>query len=165
MKSIIKPGEIPANYITVQTRDGYDIENCQCELILPKDIKDCKELQKKYSEAIYRTGLIPIYNCHGFVFASRRTAINNNSDIIKILKDDKYIIIEDVSNVIPGDIVIYKDRRSGDIEHSAVVIEKPNELMQAKVISKWGKAFEVIHFINNCPYSLDTYKEYYRILK
>jgi len=88
------------------------------------------------------------YNCHGLTFASRRTWIWKPSEIEKILKDDEYETVVELENVLPGDIVIYS--QDGDVEHSGIVLSvDPVPL----ILSKWGSSHEVIHKINECPYS------------
>jgi hypothetical protein len=73
-----------------------------------------------------------------------------------VLADDEYKLI-DVADVLPGDVVVYK--QNGDAEHSGIVI-KPG--FPPIVVSKWGSAHEVIHLANDCPYD-SMQILYYRI--
>lgn len=80
-----------------------------------------------------------------------------------ILEDDCYREVPK-ENVLPGDILLYISTEYSDIEHSAIVIEAPSEdtLQIPKVVSKWGKGPEVIHYANNCPYDFSVAR-YFRV--
>lgn len=118
-------------------------------------------LLSKFPNARQRVGNTDMYNCHGMVFASRRTNIDDPNEVQKIIIQDKYIQI-DVREVLPGDIIIYFSD-DGDAEHSGVVISEPESLFNIPfVISKWGQLEEYIHPANQCPYNFANAK-YYRI--
>jgi hypothetical protein len=98
-------------------------------------------------------------------FGSRRTQITDSTEIRKILKEDDYSKVIDISRVLPGDIIIYVSA-DGDINHSGIVVEIPSGTIVPvpKILSKWGGAHEVIHGYNYSPY--DTTKiEFYRVSK
>lgn len=64
------------------------------------------------------------YNCHGLVFASRRTNIPPAGaphlvDIDILLQRDQYEIIESPPQL--GDVIVYRNTRQQDIEHTGVV--------------------------------------------
>ena len=103
-----------------------------------------------------------VYNCHGLLFASRRTQIDGKS-IRPILHDDKYIRINRKDDVKIGDIVLFV-APDGDIEHSAIVVVPPSESITGmpKVFSKWGPFTEFIHYANFSPYDV-TNLEYWRV--
>jgi len=103
----------------------------------------------------------PRFNCHGMTFASRRTCIFESSELMKILKEDGYELIQ-AAEVSPGDVIVYVSD-DGDFEHSGIVVEVPKALTLniASVRSKWGKFKEVIHPANRCPYTYNV--RYYRI--
>ena len=109
-----------------------------------------------------RAGPSGRYNCHGMTFASRRTGIWNAATVQQILIDDGYRSVP-VRSVIGGDIIIYH-AKSGDIEHSGVVLEPPvpDHLNMPLVCSKWGMSGEMIHWAHYCPYETDFIR-YYRI--
>jgi len=81
-----------------------------------------------------------------------------------ILRDDGYERILNESDVLPGDVVVYYE--NGKAEHSGIVVEAPTntELGIPRVVSKWAKAHEVVHWANQCPYSLANIC-FYRITK
>jgi hypothetical protein len=162
MSVIILPGEAYRQSIALQTREKWDIPNSQSFEISYKEKVDLEKLKQRYSHALFRTGAIPIFNCHGLTFASRRSCISETTAIQQIVSDDRY---EQVSpgDVQPGDIILYISSEDGDIEHSGVVIEPPKpDLYQPKVWSKWGFGAEVIHYAGQCPYDFSQAR-YYRI--
>ena len=85
---------------------GNKIENCQYYEIAPHERPAFKSLKENHKFAKFITDESPIYNCHGLTFASRRTGIDETSEILNILGDDKFVKI-DISECLPGDIVIY----------------------------------------------------------
>src|SRR5262245_43137202 len=60
-----------------------------------------------------------IYNCSGHVWASRRTAIYDQSEIDKILEDDGYRLLRDTEPPMLGDLILYYVR--GAFYHVGVV--------------------------------------------
>lgn len=116
-----------------------------------------EDYKRRYQQARHRpTEPSPKYNCHGLTFGSRRTWICKASEVAKVLQDDGYVEIQD-KHILPGDIVVYFNL--GDAEHSGIVVEnQPVPL----VLSKWGRAHEVIHKLRECPYDSMEIR-YYRI--
>jgi hypothetical protein len=150
--------------LALETAEKNKIPNAQSKELSHQDLLQVKDIEKKWGEVITpRSGPTPIYNCHGLVFASRRTGIFDNSSIRQIFEDDRYREIKK-EDALPGDIVIYFNK--GDIEHSAIIINAPSEslLKIPLVYSKWGKYSEVIHLQNQCPYNLSEIK-YYRVVR
>lgn len=125
-------------------------------------------------EEMYRTqfpriterteGCTKVYNCHGLVFASRRTQIYDPAVVKQILSEDRYQEIS-FDHLLPGDIILYL-HSSGDIPHSGIVVE-PTLLMpkNPRVVSKWGPWVEVVHYAYDCPYAKepDIKIEYRRV--
>lgn len=149
------------NTIALQTRKGTDIPNSQILEISQFEIRQYTDIERDYRYAVFRTSPSPIYNCHGLTFASRRTGIYEIEALHRIINDDGYKKIK-TEDVLPGDIIIYYGE-NGDIEHSGVVLSKPDKLLKIPlVVSKWGKYREVIHMANNCPYNFGSI-EYYRV--
>jgi hypothetical protein len=111
----------------------------------------------------------PVYNCHGLTFGSRRTQIS--PPIFPILDDDGFDKVPSEKDVRPGDIVIYSDAR-GEVTHSGFVVWRNKvELVEGTqsiipmVWSKWGKGYEMIHAVGECPYleSQGDVFTYYRL--
>jgi hypothetical protein len=142
--------------IELRTRADNPIENTQVwehskfEWHLLAEMLDRFKRAERVSEAC------PVYNCHGLTFGSRRTQIS--SSILSILEDDGFDKVASEKDVRPGDIVIYSDAR-GEVTHSGFVVWRNTvELMAGSktlipmVWSKWGKGYEMIHAVGECPY-------------
>lgn len=156
----------PDTSIVTQTRMGTNIENTQTGgRFLPWEEHQASVEKNAHPGAVFRGEPTRLYNCHGLVFASRRTGIYQSRELGKILKEDGYEKIGE-AEALPGDVVIYLAPDTGDFEHSAVVIAEPKEdaLGIPRVLSKWGQAHEVVHYANDCPYNYDRV-EYYRVKK
>ena len=150
--------------LALETAEKNKIPNAQSREISPQELLKVKDIEKKWGEKIIpRSGPTPIYDCHGLVFASRRTRILDNASIWQIFEDDSYREIQK-EDVLPGDIVIYFNK--GDMEHSGIIITAPSEssLKIPLVYSKWGKYSEVIHLQSQCPYNQSEIK-YYRVVR
>jgi len=163
MKTIIIPNKPHYTDITLHTRIRSDIPNSQSHAF------DCYEkrlflsLERKFNKAVFREPPNPIYNCHGLTFASRRTSITDNRALQTILNDDGYQKVS-LADVLPGDIILYYSE-DGDVEHSGVVISKPDSQLKIPlVLSKWGRFKEVVHHANYCPYDFSNVS-YYRVTK
>jgi len=155
--------DLLAKSIKLQTRKGNNIDNIQSfEWIYDKTDVMVYEMYKE--KVTFRSDNSSIYNCHGMVFAARRTNIDDPNEVRKILIEDDY---EEVSleDILPGDIVTYIDS-NGNMDHSAMVIESPSEKTanMPLVVSKWGRFREAIHLLHQCPYPVLEHK-YFRIKK
>lgn len=151
--------------LKLQTRRGSDIDNGQSLSYSILELSEFQKLDREYggkSSITFRTDGSFIYNCHGMTFASRRTMITLPSEIRKILEEDEYLNINE-TEVLPGDVAIYM-KENGEIEHSATVLTEPSKetLLIPRVVSKWGKYKEVIHWVSDCPYKWDKIL-YYRV--
>ena len=118
--------------------------------------------QTDFPKCIHRMDTITItFNCHGLTFGSRRTQIRFTSEVSKIIAEDGYSKIERLSEVAPGDVVLWVSE-FGDYEHSGIVINIMDTQPPVPIaISKWGRCQEVIHPVNSSPYGGRT--EFYRI--
>lgn len=148
--------------IALQTREGKDIRNFQAFAVSQVNKNMATLLEKKYGFATFRAPPSSCYNCHGLVFASRRTCIEDVEQIPEILQHDGFEEV-DVKQVIPGDVALYY-QPSGDIEHSGIVVEKPDVLDIPVIWSKWGCSHEVVHKANYGPYAADHIR-YFRVIK
>ncbi|QCB54275.1 hypothetical protein E5675_07395 [Sphingopyxis sp. PAMC25046] len=126
------------------------------------------DYKRRYPTAFHRsTEPTDTYNCHGLTFGARRTRIYRPAEVRKILADDGYHEVFP-PHVEPGDIIVYFDEQ-GDADHSGIVVEIAKRADDSallvptpKVLSKWGSCHEVVHFFNDCPYSLRTIR-YFRM--
>jgi len=147
--------------IKLQTRAGNDIVNSQIWEIDTNDVIRTEANFKKYVGIQERTGVTNVYNCHGLTFASRRTGIDADKELAKILREDKYDEV-DRNNVMPGDVIIYYDKFDSFV-HSGIVVENHHgPMFSVSVVSKWGGHKEFIHNYVQCPYDSSAIK-FYRI--
>lgn len=162
LNTILDPTNLKLKTIKLQTRLGNDIDNAQSFVISTFERSQFSLLDSQYKDIVtFRGNPTGIYNCHGLVFASRRTGIHNPQELFKILTEDGYEQVT-VDKVIPGDIVLYF-QSDGDIEHSGFVISYPDPLFKMPLIlSKWGKYREAVHYANQGPYD-KTNIRYYRV--
>lgn len=159
------------NELALQTRTRNQVHNvCDPHVQTFGLTAQSAELKDKYRTVFHRsTEPTETYNCHGLTFGSRRTRIYKAAEIRKILADDGYD--EVAPNLVePGDVIVYY-AENGDADHSGIVVDvakrSDNALMLVptpKVLSKWGSCHEVVHFFNDCPYSLLTVR-YFRMKK
>jgi hypothetical protein len=174
MVEIILPNaNTPPKGIVIQTRMGSSVGNANDGEATPFLRAQLRELDKRYPSpsAIPRTDIITSYNCHGLTFGSRRSRIDDDRDIQKILREDKYAPV-DRSQVQPGDVILYV-LPNGFIEHSGIIVmagytphhdHKPsNPEDHFLVLSKWGQGKEMLHREWMCPYS--GRHEFWRVVR
>lgn len=158
--------------IALESAAGNDVPNEQTlqSGATPDDIAYqnwLKNFAKQWggTQCTLRPGKVVRYNCHGLTFASRRTWIDDREAVSRILSDDGYDEVNEVADVMAGDVVVYFDK-DGRADHSGVVVEGPETagLGIPKVVSKWAWAYEVIHWANQCPYEMSDVR-YFRVLK
>ena len=126
----------------------------------PGDEMQVEALIREHKKAIHRTRSSRKYNCHGLVFASRRSKIWDSAEVAKILQEDNYVKISP-QGVLAGDVAIYF--HEGDAQHAGVVVEVFDNPKTTKILSKWGLMQEVIHMAYDVPPYYGTEIEYYRI--
>lgn len=163
--NIYIPGQQVKNEksIRLDTALGNHIDNGQIFEISQFEKGQFSQIEKKWKGSVeLRCPPTPRYNCHGMTFASRRTGIFNAETINKILHEDGYRKIAS-NSVLPGDVIIYVSV-DGDFEHSGIVVSSPDkDLNVPRVVSKWGKYSEFLHWANNCPYTFEN-AQYYRVV-
>lgn len=120
-------------------------------------------LPRRYPNTTCRTEPSVGYNCHGMTFASRRTWIYRAASIRDILADDVYEEVQ-LTDVLPGDIVVYYSE-TADPNHSAIVVEWTQDLVQPIVCSKWAHAGEFIHGLRDCPELYGPITRFFRCLR
>lgn len=144
--------------IVLQTSKYNNIENEQYFGALQQEVENERRNENQF-QSKYFGELSAIYNCHGLVFASKRTGIYEPDEIYKILADE-YREIKNIKDVNPGDVVLY----FGDgniLLHSAVVTQK-SDFGLIKVLSKTRRYKEIEHIYSYSPYNAIEYK-FYRI--
>lgn len=159
---LILPGssQTESKTIRVDTSQGTHVENFQYFELSSFEMGQFSAFNKWLENTTERHPPTPRYNCHGMTFASRRTGIYEVDDIRLILEEDSYVEV-DTSDILAGDVIIYFDE-DGDPEHSGLVVEPPSNFGVPRVVSKWGKFSELIHWANRCPYTFGNVR-YYRM--
>lgn len=95
------------------------------------------------------------YNCHGLVFASRRTnvppaGVEGAGLIDRILREDQFRPVAE-GDVMPGDLVAWRSAR--DVDHTGVVCHVHQGLPRTiRVWSMWGGLGEFVHPVHASPY-------------
>lgn len=155
--------------LALETRKKNQVGNYCCpHQVIPGLVLQSADLKKAYVTAFHRsTDPTETYNCHGLTFGGRRTEIYKSNEVLKIISDDGYTQIAR-NDVEAGDIIVYF-AENGDADHSGIIVDVPNLAAmnlplapRPKVLSKWGKCHEVVHFFNDCPYPLEDIR-YYRL--
>jgi len=146
--------------IPLSTRLGTPIPNQQGAEIDPRRRPFFRQVLQARASLEVRSPETGQYNCHGLVFASRRTRILDPPLIELILHEDGYRRIDE-NHAVVGDIVIY--RYQGEITHAAVVTEvrdfghgRPSFVF--KVLSKWGDHAEYFHHPADVPTHFGTWE-------
>ena len=151
--------------LSLQTRAGRDIANDCTPTSSCTTQNQYRLFDRKFPDIEKRTAELPFYNCHGLVFASRRTWITESQTLSQIIHEDGYVEITNLDEVQAGDILVYYDEK-GDYTHSAIVVTRPTaeRLRVPTVLSKWASYCEVIHHANYGPYREEfANAKYYRI--
>ena len=154
--------------VKMETSRYNDIPNSQNRRIDQKSIDYEIGLKAKFGlREDFQGSETSVYNCHGLTFASKRTGIFDDAVIEQILRDEYNEI--NVANVIIGDIALYfsyNDKKEKIFEHSAIVVHIGSlaglESLGIRVLSKTRFYKEIVHYVQNHPYSGAEYK-FYRI--
>jgi hypothetical protein len=141
--------------IRLQTRNGNDIDNQQDWELTRLDWAAVVNVRKTFPPplAIEVSSACPVYNCHGLTFASRRTLVTPDNQLLDmILREDGYEEVQP-KEARAGDVVLYFDE-DGAIDHSGFVIGTEGVGVRVpRVWGKWGKGPEMVHAVGNCPYN------------
>src|SRR5438105_14456445 len=95
--------------IALATSRNRPIPNTRMPERSPQSMYAAKQLHAKGSRQL--RSLRSTYNCVGMVFANRRTFIEPE-EIPAILQDDDYIEVARTDDLMPGDVVLYKDPKT-----------------------------------------------------
>jgi len=156
-------GRLPPTSLPLRTRSNREIENCQLWHLSRFEWGQLED-PKAFPGARRVNDACPVYNCHGLTFGSRRTSVYSSP--LFILNEDGFQEVAE-RNAQVGDIVVYFDSQ-GLESHTGIVIgeeylsfdgESSTKRGKLPLIwSKWGKGFEVVHLLGNCPYDASTAK-------
>jgi hypothetical protein len=155
--------------IELWTRAGNPIENTQVWEHSRFEWHLLGEMLKRFTNAERVSEACPVYNCHGLTFGSRRTQV---TDVVyPILADDGFDVLPSEKDIRPGDIIVYCSAR-GEVVHSGFIVWRKfveivpgSKTVIPMVWSKWGKGYEMVHAVADCPYLEDegSYLRYYRL--
>lgn len=136
--------------IALSTSKNRPIPNKQMPELAPETAFAAKRIYGKGSWQLRSQR--STYNCVGLVFANRRTFIEPD-EIPMILQDDEYIEVARDTDVMPGDVVIYKNPATDDIIHVGLVLaaEGVFETRKIRVLSQFGRIGEYIHDVRDVP--------------
>lgn len=110
--------------IALETHLGNPIVNDIAPIAGAREHRLYETLRQRCGQSwVNRKPATGIYNCFGMVFASRRTSIydEDGQQLTRILDDDGFRKLPDQTDVHPGDVVLYRDRASGEVFHAAIV--------------------------------------------
>jgi len=157
----------PNRGLSLQAYDGTDVPNSIDPDPTPGQValarQGCGMLLYAVKQLGPATGR---YNCHGLVFASRRTNIPPVGmakvvDIDDLLQRDDCAPVSGPPQV--GDIAVYRSSR-GTVEHTGYVcrLETMGTASIVFVWSMWGGLGEFEHRVDQSPYH-DCSIEYWRL--
>ena len=143
--------------IVVETHRGNRVEN---SIALPPgdvELRKYERLRSRHPQWRQRTPACGVYNCFGHLFASRRTAIRDDGEVEKVLRDDGHRKLAPSERVVAGDIVLYKNREDRRLLHGGQVSSIERLLGGGsgviRVLSKWDDTCgEDEHAIDDVPY-------------
>ncbi len=157
MLGLIGIAGTPRKAIVLQTRKGTSVTNEQA--LDPPSLRERQvfmRLLAGHPNWVLRKDACGFYNCAGHAWASRRTAIYDDAEWRKILRDDGYRMAQG-NDVRLGDLAIYSVKPDATFLHVGVVCEfrqvTPGEVRIPWVLSKWNDASgEVLHHFNDPPF-------------
>lgn len=145
--------------IRLETSIRTGINNNQLyEIPAQERLKDTL-VRRRHRDAIPRTEMSAVYNCHGLTFACHRTRVMDSQEVQRILADDRWIELG-YDDVLPGDVVVYYGE-DGDANHSGIIVSR-DELSVPVICSKWGFSGEFIHKLNDVPNLYGPAMKFYR---
>src|SRR5438132_6459805 len=100
--------------IRLDTRSGNPIENSVAPRPSQRHLRDYDRARR--TSWHNRKSACGYYNCHGLIFAARRTSIYSDSEVWKMLKEDGYRTLKENEDPKYDDIVLYFSDR-GAILH------------------------------------------------
>jgi hypothetical protein len=128
-------------------------------------LRAAADLHRAQYPDIRLRSLTATYNCFGLVFASRRSALCDASQILTILRDDGFVRVEDRTDAQVGDVVLYRQQAQGEIHHvgiiSAVRFDVTNACRKVEVLSKWGEFGEYFHDEAMVPLIFGQLRDYW----
>ena len=145
--------------IPLYTRLRSRVRNSQAQEPDDRSLQKFDRLLAQHRRWELRKAACGTYNCFGHVWASRRTAIYEQSEIEIIRRDDGYRLLGMNETPRPGDLAVYCDSQEQSIYHVGVVCElrlavalddRPQPATVPWILSKLDDASgEVVHHMND----------------
>lgn len=149
----------PYRELALETKRGRQVPNSQ----KPERASEAREaalrLWKDEHPEIRIRSCSATYNCVGMVFAARRTCVDAQH-VRTFLEDDGYRMLDDQTDLRPGDVVVYKRDESPHVQHVGVVVWRTRLAGprgeglghgQVWVVSQWGLDLECLHYLTDVP--------------
>ena len=121
---IYEPGsEGHPSTIKLETKTRQWIKNEQYDEFHPlQHQRGNAEMDKNFSNIFLRSSTA-VYNCHGMVFAARRTAIYDPKDVEMILNEDGFAKLENRHSAERGDVVVYRLASDAPLSHTGIIVD------------------------------------------
>lgn len=109
--------------IALETRLRTRVANAQAPAPSERDMRIFGLLLTQHPDWEARCQPCGIYNCFGHIWASRRTAIYEETEVETILGDDGYRRLGSGEGPLQGDIALYYDPARTELWHGGLVCE------------------------------------------
>jgi hypothetical protein len=127
-------------------------------------MKAARDLWEGQFPSIRVRSLSATYDCVGMALASRRTAIG--AEHLKLILDgDGFKPVLRRSEVVEGDLIVYRAAPDGEMEHVGVILSIRRCLSRGEIefdcLSQWGEDGEYIHGEATVPARYGTHREFW----
>lgn len=148
--------------IGLETRQRTPIPNSQSPNVSSANLLKFQRLLGNHGRWELRKAACGLYNCFGHIWASRRTAIYEQSAVELILREDGYRRLRPEESPRHGDIALYYfDSQPRSLLHVGSVCELRRLVLNNVetgapvpwILSKWDDSLgEVLHHVNDVPW-------------
>lgn len=127
--------------------------------------------RQQYAQLLNNAGVRQVgpstgrYNCHGLVFASRRTnvppaGVGSTGLIDRVLQEDQFFRVAE-ADAKEGDLVVW--RQQDEVDHTGIVCHLERHPIRVLFVwSMWGGLGEFVHRLPLTPYN-DCSIEFWRL--
>lgn len=133
---------------------SHEVEEAQQDLgDVRSETRKLRDLIRpvKRQSLVIRSVSQHLYSCVGMIFSNRRAWIDPDS-LFRILTEDGYTELRDEGRLSIGDLALYVLReRPVHIGVVTQVYKVNGRTINTRVLSKWGRAGEVEHSVNDVP--------------
>jgi hypothetical protein len=152
------------NSLDLFTKDRQRIPNTQRKEHPPARMNAAKDLWQARFPSIKVRSLSATYDCVGMALASRRTAIG--AEYLRMVLDgDGFKQVRHRSDVVEGDLIVYRKSPEGEMEHVGVVWSIRRCLARGEIefgcLSQWGQDGEFIHGEATVPSEFGVHREFW----